>query len=201
MPQQERWSVSWRTEDGRLEAHEPLRPEIAAVSGQLSVWYNEPHNRAMMSNDDAMSPQKVREHYAHLAGAGGRNFLLFLDGRLMGDADLRRVDPAARTAEFAILIGERRVQGCGYGTRFALMVHVLAFLQLGLERVYATVIPANLASLRLFDKLGYRGDLSPAARSYLDQADDVTLSIGRDEFLHRHGETARRVELRRVTAR
>jgi RimJ/RimL family protein N-acetyltransferase len=198
MSQQERWAVSWQASDGLLEAHEPTSPEIAAAAVQLSDWYNEDHNRAMMSNEDEMSPAEVCAHYADVSAQGGRNFLLFRDGRLMGDADLRHVDLAARTAEFAILVGERNVQGRGFGTRFTLMLHALAFLTLGLEHIYVAIIPKNRGSLRLFEKLGYRDDDSPAARSYVDQDDDVTKSFSREEFLRLHGEIARQLDVTRL---
>jgi RimJ/RimL family protein N-acetyltransferase len=197
MSQQERWSVSWRGPHDRLEAHEPTAAEVDAAAAHLSAWYNEEHNRAMMSHAELLDPGDVREHYANVWQEGGRNFLLYADGRLMGDADLRHVDTTTRTAEFAIMIGERNVQGRGYGTRFALMLHALAFAALGLARIYVTIIPQNRGSLRLFEKLGYQRDVSPAARSYIDEEDDVTLSFGRDDFHRIHGDTIRQLTVAR----
>jgi RimJ/RimL family protein N-acetyltransferase len=197
MLQSERWSVSWNDSDERLVAREPTRAEVKTAALRLSGWYNEEHNRSMMANDEAMEPSDVRDQFDGVVKEGGRNFLLFANERLMGDADLRHVDAAARTGEFAILIGERNVQGRGYGTRFALMLHALAFTALGLERIYVSIIPANTGSLRLFQKLGYQPDDSRAARSYIDAPDDVTLSFGRDEFLQRHGDTVRQLTIAR----
>jgi len=169
--------------------------EVDAAAGQLAAWYNEEHNRAMMSNTVEMDTADVREHFATVGQEGGHTFLLYFDGRLLGDADLRHVDPQARTGEFAILIGERSVQGRGLGTRFALILHALAFEKLGLDRIYVSIIPANSGSLRLFEKLGYQRDDSPAARAYIDEDDDVTMSFGRDEFLRRHGDNARQLSM------
>jgi RimJ/RimL family protein N-acetyltransferase len=189
MSQPERWSVSWDASDGRLAACEPTERDVAAAAARLSGWYNEDHNRSMMSNEDVMDVDEVCEHFEGVWEEGGRNFLLYADDRLLGDADLRHVDSATHTAEFAILIGERRVQGRGYGTRFAIMLHALAFEKLGFERIYVAIIPANRGSLRLFEKLGYQRDDSPAARAYIDEDDDVTMSFGRDDFRRRHGDT------------
>jgi RimJ/RimL family protein N-acetyltransferase len=188
MSQPTRWSVSWSGTDSQLEAHEPTAAEVRTVAARLAGWYNDEHNRSMMAHDDAMDEAEVSEHFACVSREGGRNFLLYADGRLMGDADLRNIDPATRTAEFAILIGERNVQGRGFGTRFALMLHALAFTALALESIYVTIIPANHGSLRLFAKLGYQRDDSPAARAYVDADDDVTMSFSRDEFAQRHGD-------------
>jgi RimJ/RimL family protein N-acetyltransferase len=188
MSNRERWSVCWDCPDGKLEAHEPTQADVETVSARLSAWYNESHNRAMMANEDEMGLADVTEHFERVWREGGRNFLLFAQGRLMGDADLRHVDATTHTAEFAIMIGERNVQGRGFGTRFARMVHALAFEKLGLDRIYVSIIPANQGSLRLFEKLGYLVDDSPQARSYIDESDDVTMSMARTDFLRRYRE-------------
>lgn len=195
MSARERWSVSWRGSDAELVAREPTEPEVEAAASALLAWYNEEHNRAMMASQERMDLGDVREHFGDVAREQRRNFLLYADGRLLGDADLRHVDATTRTAEFAIMIGERNVQGRGYGTRFALMLHALAFAALGLERIYVTIIPANRGSLRLFEKLGYRRDDSPAARAFIDEQDDVTMSFDRDEFRERHGEMVRQLTI------
>jgi RimJ/RimL family protein N-acetyltransferase len=144
----------------------------------------------MMSNETEMDRTAVIDHYAQVERDGGRNFLLYWQGQLMGDADLRHIDHAAGTAEFAILIGERPRQGRGFGARFAVMVHALAFGDLRLDRIYVSIIPANRASLRLFEKIGYSPDVTPAARRYIDEPDDVTLSLERTAYARLHAEAA-----------
>lgn len=187
--------MCWNATDGHLEAREPTAPEVQAVAARLASWYNDTHNRSMMANTCAMDEAEVCEHFAQVWQQGGRTFLLYAEGRLMGDADLRHIDPATRSAEFAILVGERQVQGRGFGTRFALMLHALAFTTLALERIYVAIIPANRGSLRLFEKLGYQRDDGPAARAYIDDDDDITMSFARDNFLRRHGATLRQLAI------
>ena len=162
--------------------------EVAACAPALRAYYNEPHNRAMLAHEAELSLADVVEHYGRLSTQGGRGFLLERDGRLVGDADLRHVEGG--TAEVAILIGERAAQGRGLGTRFGVMVHAFAFRALGLARLYASIIPSNAASLRLFAKLGYEPDDSPAARRTIDEPDDVTLSLSADRFAALHGALA-----------
>jgi RimJ/RimL family protein N-acetyltransferase len=101
---------------------------------------------------------------------------------LMGDADFRNIE--GRVGEFAIMIGGRATQGRGLGTRFGLMLHVFGFAVLGLEQIYISVIPANIASRRLFEKLGYQIDDSPAAREFIDEESDLTMSLARATFEH-----------------
>jgi RimJ/RimL family protein N-acetyltransferase len=84
------------------------------------------------------------------------------------------------------MIASRAAQGKGLGTRFALLVHAFAFRTLGLERLYVSILPHNAASRRLFEKLGYRADTSAQARTYADEADDVTMSVRRADFERTH---------------
>jgi RimJ/RimL family protein N-acetyltransferase len=189
-------------DDGdRLRAFEPTREGIAAAAQRLAGFYNEPHNRAMLSHEADLSVAEVVAHYRALIADGARAFLLEVAGRLVGDADLRHVERGQ--AEVAILVGDRAVQGMGLGTRFGVMVHAFAFRGLALERLFASIIPANTPSLRLFEKLGYERDDSPAARRYVDEPDDVTLSLTPERFEQLHGALAARVRIvpRRRTAR
>lgn len=176
-----------------LRALEPTRTEVAKAAPRLASFYSEHHNQAMLAHDDASSVRDVVAHYRSLASEGARAFLLELDGELVGDADLRGVD--ATQAEVAILIGQRAAQGKGLGTRFSVMLHAFAFRALGLRRLYASIIPANAASLRLFAKLGYVRDDSPAARRHADEPADVTLSLTPDVFERLHGAMSSRVRI------
>jgi RimJ/RimL family protein N-acetyltransferase len=184
MQSEPRLVVEWQTPENRLRAFEPTREETARWAPTLSNYYNDEYNRSMMANTVAMSPDDVVEHFELLWRAGTKAFLLERDGVLLGDADLRRI--TAKTAEFAILVGQRPEQGKGIGTRFSMMLHALAFRGLGLEQIVVSIIPANLPSLRLFAKLGYTHDDSPAARATIDDPSDVTLSLGRSNFESAH---------------
>ena len=155
--------VEWQTPGDRLRAFEPTREEIARVAPLLAAFYNDEYNRSMMANTVTMTTNEVVDHFEGLRRQGGRPFLLERDGVLLGDADLRHI--TAQTAEFAILIGQRPEQGRGMGTRFSILLHALAFRGLGLERIFISIIPANLPSQRLFAKIGYTRDDSPAARA------------------------------------
>ena len=178
--------VEWDVEGDVLAAIEPTWDEVAAAAEALAAACNDAHNRTMLALSGDMTADDVVAHYASLAPPGARPFLLLRSGALVGDADLRHIDHGHGRAEFAILVGARADQGRGLGTRFALMLHAFAFETLGLERVYVTIVPGNAASLRLFEKLGYQRDDSPAARAYADDATDVALSLARADFERAH---------------
>jgi RimJ/RimL family protein N-acetyltransferase len=186
-------AIEWQAEGERLVAMEPTEAEIDEAAASLADFYNEPHNRRMMAHEEELSAADVRAYYRELREEGGRPFLLYRQGEgepptLVGDADVRNIE--GETGEVAIMIGGRDVQGRGLGTRFMIMVHAFAFRALNLDRIYVSIIQANAASRRVFEKLGYLPDDSPAARDLADDETDVTLSLERARF-----EAARAAEL------
>jgi len=176
------WTIEWRRAGDRLQITEPTPDEVAAVAPQLAAFYNDPHNRRLLANTQTLTDGDVVDVFRDCHAAGGRPLLLWRDGVLVGDGDLRRVDLAGGTAEFAILIGDRAQQGRGLGTQFAAMAHVFAFATLGFQRLYIAIVAGNVGSQRLFQKLGYQPDDSAQARASADAPDDVTLSCSRERF-------------------
>ena len=169
-----------------FQAIEPTDAEITQHAATLAQAYNDPHNAPLMGTTEAMSATDVVAHYTNMNAAGARQFHLLVDGNLVGDADLRNFDPVAKSCEFAFLIAQQVTQGRGWGTRFALMIHHVAFTQLGIEKIYVAIVPANHASRRVMEKLGYQLDGSAAARASADDASDSTMSVDRATFLAAH---------------
>jgi RimJ/RimL family protein N-acetyltransferase len=175
-----RYAITW----GELTAIEPTPAELVEHAAALSAGYNEPRNAELMGHTEVISPAEVIENYRESIAAGMRAFLLFHRGELAGDADLRGLRGDA--SEFAFMIAMPTVQGKGLGTRFATMVHAFGFHELALARIYASVVPHNTASRRVFEKLGYVLDNSAAARDYADEPGDVTLVLAREVFERVH---------------
>jgi len=176
--------IEWTTDIGELVAVEPQLSDIAAHAGELAAGYNDPDNARLMGHVEPFSAADVVDHYQSMWRDGARAFLLSVEGKLVGDADLRGMRGAA--AEFAFMIAARDQQGKGLGTKFALMVNAFAFRNLKLERVYASIAPQNRASRRVFEKLGYAVDSSAEGRAFADEAGDETMVIARETFEHIH---------------
>lgn len=174
--------IDWQTEG--LAALEPSLDEVRAHAAELAVGYNEPRNATLMGHTAALSADEVVDHYADMADEGAHQFLLFANGALAGDADLRGIEDGA--CEFAFMIAAPAAQGKGLGTKFATMIYAFAFEQLGLHVVYASVVPENVASRRVFEKLGCTVDESEAARGFADEPGDIVMSIDRNEFARRN---------------
>lgn len=177
--------IDWATPTGQLLAIEPDPEEVIRHASVLAAAYNDPSNAPLLGHTEPITPADVVAHYADAAADGARNFLLFRNGELAGDGDLRHITGGA--AEFAFLIAAVAAQGKGLGTRFAIMLHAFGFTELALDRIYASIVPANVASRRVFEKLGYHRDDSPAARGFADEPGDIVLAIERATFerLHR----------------
>jgi RimJ/RimL family protein N-acetyltransferase len=177
------WAVEWKQGGETLMAIEPTDEELGRAAPDLAGFYSDDHNRRMMAHqEEGFTAEEVVAYYQELRAEEGRPFLLYLNGALMGDADFRNIDLEDATGEFAIMIGGRATQGRGLGTRFGRMLHLFGFETLGLERIYISVIPANAASRRLFEKLGYQIDESPEAREFIDEESDLTMSLARTAF-------------------
>jgi RimJ/RimL family protein N-acetyltransferase len=187
------YRIEWTTPAGVLVAVEPAPEELGVHASALAVAYNDPKNAPLLGNTRAMSDDDVIVHYAELSARGDRPFVFLRDDALAGDGDLRGI--ADREAEFAFLIAVPAAQGQGLGTRFATMVHALAFRELALERVYASIVPANVASRRSFEKLGYAVDDSPTARARAEEPDDIVMSIDRTAFLRIHADAMANIRI------
>ena len=82
------------------------------------------------------------------------------------------------------------------GATFATMLHVFAFRDLGLERIYVQPKRENVRVQRLERSLGYTPDDSPEALSHADAGDDViTMSISADTFRAGHAEAWANVDV------
>jgi RimJ/RimL family protein N-acetyltransferase len=172
--------IDWTTNVGRLVALEPEPSEVDAHAAALAAGYNDPANAALMGHTAAIAPDEVAESYEAMRDEGARLFLVFLDDALVGDADLRGLADGA--AEFAFMIAAPGQQGKGLGTKLATMISAFGFHALGLHTIYASVVPHNTASRRVFEKLGYVQDDSPAARAFADEPGDLVFAIDRANF-------------------
>lgn len=173
--------IDWHCEAGHLVAIEPTAAELAHYSTALSDGYNDPKNAPLMGHTQTITPLEVVESYNDSIASGMRAFILLVDGAFAGDADLRNI--RGLTAEFAFMIATPSAQGKGLGTRFATMIHAFGFGHLRLDCIYASVVPENTASKRVFEKLGYRIDNSFVAREYAEEPGDIVLSLPRTRFL------------------
>jgi RimJ/RimL family protein N-acetyltransferase len=78
------------------------------------------------------------------------------DGGLIGNIGLHRIEWRHQHAELGYVIGERDQWGKGCATDSVKLSTTYAFLELGLEKVWAQVVAGNAASQRALERNGYR---------------------------------------------
>lgn len=179
-----RYSVTWKKNGKLLVAKQPSDAELAEHAQRLADWYGDEYNRYMMAGTESLHAQDVIDFWAELRAQGGQAFLLYVDGQLVGDADLRHIE--TDRAEFAIMIGARDTQGQGLGTLLSVLIHAFAFETLKLSAVYLTIVPHNEPGRRCYEKVGYVRDDEPLARGYAEADDDIAMRITKDALFARH---------------
>ena len=74
----------------------------------------------------------------------------------LGHVGLYKIDHRVRSAEFAIMLGNKEWWGKGVGKRTTHAVVDYSFRQLNLHRVYLTVLKTNECAITLYEKLGFK---------------------------------------------
>jgi len=73
----------------------------------------------------------------------------------IGNIHLRDIDWVSRRAEVGIFIGEAEQRSNGYGQQSLRLILRHAFRDLGLHRVYLTVLEDNQRAIRTYEKCGF----------------------------------------------
>jgi len=78
------------------------------------------------------------------------------DERYIGSTFLRKINWPDRHAEFGIFIGPRELWGGQLGTEVTQTMIRYAFRELGLHRLWLTVLAYNHRAVRCFERCGFR---------------------------------------------
>lgn len=73
----------------------------------------------------------------------------------IGTVFIKNIGQDTKEGEFGIQIGEETARGKGYGRQAAEQILKIAFNELGLERVYLTVMYDNYPAIRSYEKAGF----------------------------------------------
>lgn len=107
-----------------------------------------------------------------------------LEGRVIGNITLHKVDYANRKAVLGIMIGEVELQNQGLGTDAIITMLGLAFDELNLERVCLIADVRNVRAIRCYEKCGFKheGVMRHARFKGGQYIDDVVMSILKEEW-------------------
>lgn len=106
----------------------------------------------------------------------------------IGNCNLRGIDRENGSAELAIVVTARQLQGQGYGTDALNCLVDFGFGELRLERIYLHVFDYNTRAQRSYQKAGFQTDaVLRRARFHRGEHHDVHLmSIIRADWLAQH---------------
>lgn len=148
-------------------------PEVAALLGGFSTGYSRADLKEWLEFHRKRSDEvlwSIVDTESH---------------RCVGHVGLYKIDFRVRSAEFAIMIGDRRFRGRGIGrlcTRFALEY---GFRELNLNRITLTVLATNARARRLYESVGFQveGCFRQAQIKDGVYVDIIAMAILREEYL------------------
>ncbi|WP_458095767.1 GNAT family N-acetyltransferase [Roseomonas sp. WA12] len=136
-----------------------LTPLGAGDVVRLHAWQNEPGLRDLtMGFRGPVAKETTAAWVRGLAEGNLRNRVVFgirHDQALKGLAQLHSIDWVQRSAMLGLSIGDRADRGAGLGFAAASLLLDYAFAGLDLQRVALSVLHANAAATRLYDRLGF----------------------------------------------
>jgi diamine N-acetyltransferase len=127
---------------------------------QLNTWRNDPEVVDLLGNNFLFIAGEVDsawyDSYLNNRRTQVRLAITALDtGNHIGNVQLTDIHAVNRSAEFSILIGDRRYRNKGAGTYAMQEMLRHGFLDLNLNRIALTVLPHNVPAIALYQKCGF----------------------------------------------
>lgn len=130
----------------------------ADADGPYPFWLNDAQVCAGNSHHVVPYSQEDARAFIRAANADPTRLVLAIcdiDNEYhIGNVALQNIHPVYRSADFAILIGDTRAWGKGYGTEAARLIINHGFRTLNLHRIGCGTYSNNPAMMRLAEKLG-----------------------------------------------
>ncbi|QNM98501.1 GNAT family N-acetyltransferase [Chitinimonas koreensis] len=161
----------------------------ADADGPYPGWLND--GQVCAGNSHGVWPygrEQARDFIARAATARDALTLaitLRSDGRHVGNVGLQGIHPIYRSAEFAILLGDRAAWGQGYGLEAARLIVAHGFAALNLHRIHCGTFADNAGMLALAARLGMREEGRRVEAAYKNGrfVDVIEFGLLRDQFV------------------
>lgn len=159
-------------------------PYLEWINAQAADAFTD-HARFPTNADD------LNRYYESLRG--NRNIIHLAifdraDERHIGNVSIQSIDWIARRGEFAILIGDTRYHGRGYGREAAALLIDHAFTRLALNRLWLGVRADHAIAIRLYKSLGFveEGRLREHVVANGQSVDSLVMGVLRREWKGPH---------------
>jgi len=134
-----------------------LRALAAADKDRLLEWRNQPEIARWMYNDhDIVADEHERWFWAALADDTRRYWIIQMDGRPVGLANLYDLAPRQRKTGWAYYLADPAVRGKGVGAYVEFWVIDHVFRDLGLAKLWCEVLVDNEAVWKLHESFGFQ---------------------------------------------
>lgn len=121
---------------------------------------------------------------AHASAPNEALYMIVGGGNVLGHAGLYQIDHRVRSAELAIMIGDKAAWGQGIGEACTRWLLAFGFDELNLHRIYLEVLETNPRAMKLYEKIGFKqeGRLRHAQFKRGRYLDVVVMSILDEEW-------------------
>lgn len=105
--------------------------------------------------------------------------------KLIGLTFLNEIDMHNRTGHCPSLIGDKDSWGKGYATEARMLILYHAFIDRGLNRVWARIVTDNIGSIKMCEKCGYKkeGEFRQSRYKNGRMVDEFYYAVLRDDFI------------------
>lgn len=105
-------------------------------------------------------------------------------GKHIGNIALENINPISRWAEIAIIIGEKKAWGKGYGTEAMRFMLRHGFMELNLHRIWMGTLADNIGMQKIAIALGFTEEGRSRKEEFKDGTfhDVIRYGLLRDEF-------------------
>ena len=135
-----------------------LRPLTLDDTSNVVRWRNNDFVRCNLFNQEFLTEQQHIAYFNKSIITGLiKQYIIVtsLTNEDIGTVFFKNVDYKNNKAEVGIFIGEKAFLGGGYGTAALRSSLAIAFLELKMNKVYATIMEENNLSRKLFTKVGF----------------------------------------------
>ena len=140
--------------------HVTLRPlELSDLEGPYVSWLNDPEVCEHNSHHVYPYTKAQGKAYIESASRDDHNLVLAIiakdSGKHIGNISLQKIDLITRSAEYAILVGDKAYWGKGVASEASKLILSHGFNALNLHRIYCGTGSENVAMQKLAGKLGF----------------------------------------------
>lgn len=144
--------------EGKLTYLRPLAMED--LDGNYPNWFDDAEVCSGNAHHRYPYSREYMSSYVQSAQINQTQLVLAVmskaEGVHIGNVSLQHIDPISRTAEFAIILGEKGFWGKGFGFDCSSVIIQHGFRELNLHRIGLGTFSSNTGMIKLAESLGFR---------------------------------------------